>query len=321
MPSNRPSPLIPLGDLARQSRHTGSAYRLCGPDDVQPFALRGRVQTHPMTAGATLHLVDVVDEHAQNVHIQLKPGLRIAWVLRGRADVRYGSQRVLMQPGRGGPTAHAVALAEGESFTRYATPGGRESTVSLCLTPDWLAQAACSSADAVSRLSQQHLQCAHWQAPPALHAVLQGLLGETGLAPELHALYLQGCFQMLAAHALQGLAGPDAGREAAAPLRRRPMEQVRELLDSGQADRWSLEAIARHHHMSAATLQRHFQQAFGMGVFAYQRRRRLQQARAALARGEVDVAGAAALAGYRHAANFSTAFRRQFGISPLQARG
>ncbi|MDO4724231.1 MAG: helix-turn-helix transcriptional regulator, partial [Comamonadaceae bacterium] len=100
--------------------------------------------------------------------------------------------------------------------------------------------------------------------------------------------------------------------------RKRQMQQVRELLDSGAADHWSLQAIAQHHHMSVATLQRHFQLVHGQGVFEYQRRRRLRLAWQALQRAELDVAQAAALAGYRHAGNFATAFRREFGTSPSQ---
>lgn len=356
-------PLIALSELDAQSRLAGSHYRLRSGVQHQAFALRGRVQTHAMAQGATLHLVDVCeDAHAQQVQLQLKPGLRVAWVVQGQADVSYGPQRLLMgaaqRPGQPAQ-AHAVALQRPEQFTRRASPAGREATVSLCLTPQWLEELAAAEQQhspvlqAVHEFSRCHLRQAQWRAPPQVDQLLRGLLQAPRLSPELQALYLQGAFQMLCSHVLQALyelAQPGSAKAAAtaataattataaAPLalaqasqaaaqsprisaaRRRQMQQVRELLDSGAADHWSLQAIAQHHHMSVATLQRHFQLVHGQGVFEYQRRRRLRLAWQALQRAELDVAQAAALAGYRHAGNFATAFRREFGTSPSQLR-
>jgi len=58
-----------------------------------------------------------------------------------------------------------------------------------------------------------------------------------------------------------------------------------------------------------------------MTIFEYQRARRLLQARQALEREGISVNEAAWRAGYNSPANFATAFKRQFGISPRQVRG
>lgn len=339
MPRPHVPPLIGHDHLHAQSRHAGSAYRLQGRPHptAQPFALHGQVQTHAMPAGATLHLVDVHDAQAQQLHMQLKPGVRIAWVLRGQADVSYGPRRFTLGPAAhgNGPrplTANVVALAEAEQFTRRARAGGHEATVSLCLTPEWLdslgaAAPSTSALRSALAFARQHLRHGQCPVPPALQPLLGSLLAPPVLEPALHALYLESAFQLLACHAVQSmheLATRSHGAAPATPprqagVRLRQMAQVRELLDSGAADRWSLHAIAREHHMSAATLQRHFQQAHGQSVFEYQRQRRLRQALHGLRHGEVDIAQAAALAGYRHTGNFSTAFRKAFGISPRQA--
>jgi AraC-like DNA-binding protein len=67
-------------------------------------------------------------------------------------------------------------------------------------------------------------------------------------------------------------------------------------------------------------LQRYFRAYTGMSAFAYQRRRLLDAARIALEREGISVNEAAHRAGYTSAANFATAFRRQFGIAPSQLR-
>jgi len=98
------------------------------------------------------------------------------------------------------------------------------------------------------------------------------------------------------------------------------VQRLVELLDSGVADDWTQERIAREMGVNATTLQRQFRALHGMTLFEYQRTRRLLQARQALERDGVSVNEAAWLAGYNSPANFATAFKRQFGISPKQVR-
>jgi AraC-like DNA-binding protein len=58
-----------------------------------------------------------------------------------------------------------------------------------------------------------------------------------------------------------------------------------------------------------------------MTVFDYLRRARLLRARQALEREGRSIIEAAAIAGYTSPANFATAYRRRFGITPRQSQG
>ncbi|CPQ13077.1 transcriptional regulator [Bordetella pertussis] len=115
-------------------------------------------------------------------------------------------------------------------------------------------------------------------------------------------------------------AAPQAGRGGLARRDFLRMARIRELLESGEADAWSLEELARHACLSVNTLQRHFRAAWGMTVFECLRGARLTRARLGLERDGLSVAQAACLAGYTSAANFATAFRRAFGVTPGQLR-
>jgi AraC-like DNA-binding protein len=53
-----------------------------------------------------------------------------------------------------------------------------------------------------------------------------------------------------------------------------------------------------------------------MSIFDYLRESRLKRAALAIEKKGHSIAYAAAIAGYSSAANFSTAFRKYFGISP-----
>lgn len=68
------------------------------------------------------------------------------------------------------------------------------------------------------------------------------------------------------------------------------------------------------------SLQRVFRAVQRVTIFEYVRSRKLDGAREALERDNVSVGEAAYLAGYTSSANFATAFRRRFGVSPRQIR-
>jgi AraC-like DNA-binding protein len=82
----------------------------------------------------------------------------------------------------------------------------------------------------------------------------------------------------------------------------------------------TLEAVARHAGMSESAIQRLFRAAHGMSVFEYARAQRLEQARQQLEQCKVSVTEAAFMAGYSSPANFATAFKRQYGVSPREVR-
>jgi AraC-like DNA-binding protein len=137
--------------------------------------------------------------------------------------------------------------------------------------------------------------------------------------PVLQRLYLESRAIELAAEALHVMSGV----EAVPQLRQREQKRiniVRDLLESGTADDLSLDEIARRAGSNASTLQTQFRAAFGTTVFEYLRRTRLTRARIALEREGCSIVEAAGIAGYTSPANFATAYKRQFGITPRQSR-
>ncbi|MEO0377755.1 MAG: helix-turn-helix transcriptional regulator, partial [Cyanobacteria bacterium P01_A01_bin.17] len=63
-------------------------------------------------------------------------------------------------------------------------------------------------------------------------------------------------------------------------------------------------------------LNQGFRQLFGTTVFGYLQRHRMQQAQSLLHDSDLSIAKVAATVGYRSPEAFSTAFRRQFAVSP-----
>ncbi|AGA34304.1 transcriptional regulator, AraC family [Thioalkalivibrio nitratireducens DSM 14787] len=98
------------------------------------------------------------------------------------------------------------------------------------------------------------------------------------------------------------------------------MRELRDFLDQNPDLPLSLDAVASRAGSNPSTLQKHFRAAFGMTVFEYLRERNLHRARRALEQDGVSVSIAADIAGYSSAANFATAYRRRFGITPKQSK-
>ncbi len=73
-------------------------------------------------------------------------------------------------------------------------------------------------------------------------------------------------------------------------------------------------------NMSQSTLQRRFRENYNITVFEYLRHCRLKRAMLAIQKEGISIGQAATIAGYTSPANFATAMRRMFNISPSQLR-
>jgi AraC-like DNA-binding protein len=80
----------------------------------------------------------------------------------------------------------------------------------------------------------------------------------------------------------------------------------------------SLDGLAARFSMSTSNLQRVFKDELGVTVKSYIRQRRLHVAKTGLERGVLTVTEAAYEAGYNHPANFTNAFKKEFGVPPAK---
>lgn len=108
--------------------------------------------------------------------------------------------------------------------------------------------------------------------------------------------------------------------DAVTPRDRNLLHRVRDLLDSDLSRNWTLAELARSAGFSARSLNTKFRAAFGVTVFEYLKRRRLEFARETLLQRQLSVSEIAYQVGYDNPANFATAFRRHFGYVPSALR-
>ncbi|MEM8615198.1 MAG: AraC family transcriptional regulator [Cyanobacteria bacterium P01_H01_bin.105] len=182
------------------------------------------------------------------------------------------------------------------------------------------------------------LSSIYGELPPPLHRLMQGArrfhqpMGKMTLAmirvlkqilqvpyrgPAGH-LYLECKAQELLALQLATL-DADATASSPSPVKAADLERVhyaRDILVAQLSNPLSMMELSRQVGLNEYTLRQGFRYLFGTTVFGYLRTCRMEQAQHLLRQSDITVAQVAHQVGYRNPEAFSTAFRRQFAISP-----
>jgi AraC-like DNA-binding protein len=307
---------VPPPNAARKTAAKDSARQ--GQGAAGPAA--GESSLRCLREGVFLRCADVIHPHSDVMRATL-PGrcMKVLVKLEGNARARLGRHDLPVDAGRGGeacPKGLVLCLERPEKFDCRRPAGERQRLVVVTLTAAWFASGRQLAAPA-----PEPLEAHYWTPTPRAVAIAEQLLVPTAFQGPVRGLYLESRTLELVAEALALTASP----EQTPPPGLRPDEyartrRLRDLLDSGRADTLSLAEVARAMCCNATTLQRQFRQVFGTTIFDYLRAARLQRAAWALQHGGANVARAAEVAGYTSQANFSTAFRRHFGLPPKTYR-
>lgn len=306
----------------------GPSVQLVENEGVPDQLFHGSLTWSQLRSGLSLHCSDCRELNNFTTQTAVDPHLALLIFLEGRSDVDFDDHRVSLgcrNAGNGRPIAEGVALALTEPvlFRRRARRGAQIRKVCVSLTPEWFETTGADYAVAckLAGLDRQHLATRHWQPSTRLLALVEQMLSPPDYNPLLQHLYLESRALEIASEAMSLASGqPAPTQRGLRPQEHQRIRRTLELLQSDTAADWSLERIAREVGVNVSTLQRQFQASQGMSLFEYQRRHKLLQAREALERQGVSVSHAAWQAGYSSAANFSTAFKRAFGLTPKQAR-
>jgi AraC-like DNA-binding protein len=307
-----------LADLADER------IRLVDGGTARDRLFQGHLSWRRLRSGLSLHCSDCQELQDFATQTEARPHLNFILFLQGRSEVSYDGRPFTF--GASGTAGEGVTIALNEPmlFARRARRGQRIRKVSVSLAPEWFESSGFDGQAQLKTLLQGNyrpLNVMRWQPSPRLLTLAEQVLHPGCGNRLLENLYLESRALEIAGEALSLLTRQPLN--ATPNLRPQEYQRIRrtlELLHSGEADGWSLEDIAHEVGCCASTLQRQFQAAKGTSLFEYQRQRKLQQAREALERQGVSVGQAAWIAGYSSAANFSTAFKRAFGISPKQVR-
>lgn len=277
------------------------------------IVIQGNVQEMTLSSGLSLTSSDVrVLQPYETTSLQSCP-LYMLVVLEGSVMLRLNGEEFVVRSGM----AFTSRLSEQQVMNASHLADYQLRTLSLGVNPQ-----TCWPSPLLTALLQQWE--AHgaptflWQVPGFLLSGLQHTQ-QTSLPALSRELILEGVMLQLLGHALsQRMHGCEKRHHAPGGERHR-LESVRRLLEQQPEKEYTLTALAQLAAMSSSSLRVKFRQAYGHSVFDYLRDCRLELARRYLAQG-YSVQQAAWMSGYQHATNFSTAFRRRYGVAPSEVR-
>jgi AraC-like DNA-binding protein len=318
---------VSFEEIAQLVGCAGTSHTFVRPDlSETESAIQGRFLLRRLKSGILLHATDVIDLHDFTSQMTVGPSLTILLVLDGAVDFSVDHRKFQLNgPNdcRSRPSCSALMLTEEAVFARRCYKGCRTRKVALSIDGDWLDDLiegrAGKNLRAFAGMNFAHTS---WEATPLLLALAEQILAPPTLSPLLLEMYLECRSIELLAELLSHLGG-EAPNFPVTGLSKRDTVKARTARDYIEANidnALTLSMIARESGVSLTLLQRLFKEAYGATVVDYIRQRKLELARGALERDGVSISEAAFRAGYSSPANFSTAFRRAFGVRPSDVR-
>ncbi len=311
-----------------QAIHAGALRQQMGKDhqlltptirNASPL-MHGSFSIVPLRDGLSLHCTDLLQLQDMTTQFEIrKESIKVLLKLEGNAEVFMDAYSLPLGAGEGQkarPQGAVVALNAPATFRRHSWAGSRQRMVVLTLTPAWF-----DAADLPCDFIREHLSVHSWTPTPRAISIAELLIRPVGLNGMMLRLHQESRALELVAEALaQTLTEQAPRKHALSGSATQRVDRLKRFLDSGEADQLDMRSIAQAMGCNANTLQQQFREVCGQTIFDYLRQQRLQRAAQALRYDGVSVARAAEIAGYSSQANFSTAFRRHFGLMPKHCR-
>jgi AraC-like DNA-binding protein len=280
-------------------------------------------------AGSSLaHALGMVSERVLLYHYMIDGSCLVA--LAGTAPLRLNAGDIIVFPHG---DAHTMASSIGEQPRQMDAQailrerpktlhfgGGGEATRFICgylVCDPRLFQPVLGALPRVVTVSLRDMAQARWLEASLQHAVDQANSPEPGAEGMLAKLSEVMLVETLRRYVAQ-LSPDDTGWLAG--LRDRAVGKCLALMHERPAHSWTVDSLARAVGASRSVLAERFTYFVGQSPMQYLGRWRMALATNYLRRSSLNVASIAVEVGYESDANFSRAFRREFGVPPATWR-
>jgi AraC-like DNA-binding protein len=224
------------------------------------------------------------------------------------------------------PSLLVWAQPKGVDISEWTAPSAREQFIIVSIRPEFLAEHFLTSADAPRQLedfvSNKRGQIIYTQRPLTSQTfdittrlINNPFSGTLGLIyTEALALELLCC----AVKSFSGLSGTPTEEYTERELK--CLHMARSILMKQMAPAPTISQLARTVGMAKSTLTKGFKAVFGETILDFSLSCRMRHAMTLMRDRHWSVAKASEAAGYAHPTSFTTAFRRHFGMRPIEVR-
>lgn len=322
-PSSHPETRrITIRDLASRTGPQQLEVRTDG-DDEQDL-MRGHFVQLDLGGGLSLHGGDVLECQAFDVRSGIDEGLSCIFFLDGRIETMIGDRSIQFQGTRQHPVSALSLMNTGhESFHRRSPARQRVTHLVVHASPEWLAHHGCDTVadhSSTRRFLTDNLAGHRWTVSSSVQNMIRSLIDLPSRVAPLDRLHAEACAIQIIAESLGQATQSDpvpAHKTGTAARGRTILVRAKEFIAGSKTEDLTVEVIARAAGISVSGLQTLFRQYEHCGVLEYVRNLRLDQAYDTLLTGRSTISEAAYTAGYRHPANFATAFKRRFSVPPI----
>ncbi len=310
------------------------------PDSVQPFLPEHGIRLIPEISGAfgyrdIVHIADGFDmvvgdvRHEKPATIRVREGatLKFHYRLSGEGRARLDGEQQVDIPER---CCMLLLHPDGIAKREWFFAGQHEQSVTLLCSADFLQERLADVADEMPDYIRMFLQKDVKQSRQltmplrADMARAAASLLACELAGSLRRLYAEAKSYELLTLSAQSVIDAEAGLDrrdsglSAKDLAN--LQAARQQLEQDFLDPPKIADLAKSVGLNEAKLMRAFKQVYGATIFDFSQQLRMELAKKLIETTDLSVTEIALEVGYEYSSNFTTAFKRHFGITPKAAR-
>ena len=317
---------ISQGELNRLLSRLGHTHVLRTENlrHQHPIIGRGDLSFHDLQQNIGIHVCDMVELQSASSSIELRPSFNLVILFQGRVSFSVGTRQYDIST-RNVPKVFVNLVNKQDLFTRHLSMGQHVKKLTLSVPKEWLLDRTTALNDPLYGLLNLGNQVIELPLNALLQESSQQLFdvqrGQRTLANQLQAELLSLSILNDSLNRLMSdvpAVKADSVKTSVADVKcSLALKAEVEKLANENA---SLSYIANKLNLSPSTLQRRFKAAFQLTVQEHIRSTRLEAARNALVVEGLSIGEVAYNAGYKHVANFVTAFKKHFDITPSELR-
>lgn len=310
------------------------------PDREQPFLPKDGIRLIPIIDGASgyrdvIHIVpgfdmvvgDVLHERTSSITVAESAVMKLHYRLSGAGRASLVGHKTIDIPER---SSSLLIHQDGILKQEWFLAGQHEQSVTLLCSREFLAK---ELPDVIPRLPEPVRNYLRNETVEPHQRILPLRADMAQAASALLACELEGSIRRLYSEAkafelltltIQALIESEEGLERFdAGLTEKDMERLhaaRAFLEENFLETITIAHLAEAVNMNQARLMRSFKIVFGSTIFGFAQQLRMERAKKLLETTSLSLTQIALEVGYEYASNFTTAFRRHFGITPKSAR-
>ncbi len=286
--------------------------RLC---PIAP-GLDGSRELIQLSDGLSVLIGKVDYEDTFEVAFDAEAAVKLHFRLSGAGTIAVGDREERI----GEHSGAMLVTTDGDRKLERYDAGARERSVTVIASRSWLRD---ELADDLPQAMADALTQPPFYHPFPLNAdmtaTVTGLM-DCSLTGNMRVMYARGCAYELIALTVAAMRSSSTGDNDIPARDARLIQEARDILNEHLVPDHTIQGLARQVGLNEAKLMSGFKHLYGQTIFDYCQSRRMEHARHLLEDTELSITEISFEVGYEYPSNFTTAFKRHFGVTPKVAR-